>query len=134
MSKIIYFSGEDVAYLSLCDKKSMIGDEDYQDGVVLYRDEKGDVVGIEILNFSLLKENKIQLSDKDYADFTTTFRELHMLISLRDIMIDDPKQFNDTCEEWGIKVQLITEKFNSTPSIKIPISSKDSLRTAYIGC
>lgn len=134
MKELIYFSVEDVAYISFCDKKSMIGDEDFQDGVVLYRDTKNNIIGIEILNFSVFKENKIQLSESEFADFSTTFKELHMLISLKDIMENDPEQFNATCKEWGINVQLIGKNLNPPPPINIPISRKDSLRLAVAEC
>ena len=123
--KITYFFKEDVAYISLCDRKSSVGDEDFQDGVVLYRDSKGKATGIEILSFSNFKESKIILSASKSIDFTTTFRELHMLISLRDIMFDDPVQFESTRKEWGIRVQKISSKLNQSPSINVPISPKD---------
>jgi uncharacterized protein YuzE len=123
--KITYFFKEDVAYISLCELKSSIGDEDFQGGVVLYRDSKNKITGIEILKFSNFKESKIILSANESIDFTTTFRELHMLISLRDIMFDDPVQFESTCKEWGIRVQKISSKLNQSPSINVPISPKD---------
>ncbi len=132
--EITYFFKEDVTYISLCDEKSSIGDEEFQDGVVLYRGDNNKVSGVEILNFSGFKESKITLSVEQSLDFTTTFRELHMLISLRDIMFVDPEQFESTCKEWGIRVQKISSKLDESPSINIPLSSKDVHNLSLTNC
>jgi len=123
--ELTYFIKEDVAYISLGNHKSSVGDEDFQDGVVLYRGSKNKITGIEILKFSNFKKSKIIISADESIDFTTTFRELHMLISLRDIMFDDPEQFESTCKAWGLRVQKISSKLNQSPSINVPISRKD---------
>jgi uncharacterized protein YuzE len=133
MKDIIYFFKEDVAYISLCDEKSMIGDEDFQEGVVLYKNNSNDIIGIEILNFTTFQENKIQLAENKFLDFTKTFKELHILISFRDI-IDDPEQFLATCKEWGINVEVINNKLHSSTSINMSIPHKDISQLATTNC
>lgn len=100
--KFKYFFEEDVLYISLSNKKSAIGDEDYQENVVLYRsDDAKEIIGIEILNFTHFKENKIKIKPKDCIDFSFQFQKIKMFISLRDIMYNDPQQFEETLREWG---------------------------------
>jgi uncharacterized protein YuzE len=99
---IKYFSEEDVLYIPLSDKKSLIGDEDFQDNVILYKIDN-EVVGIEIQNFSEFKETTLRISNKKVLDLTEPFKAIKMVISLFDIIEDDPKQFKDTLEAWGFK-------------------------------
>jgi len=137
VSRIIsYFVKEDVLYIPLSDTKSSIGDEDYQAGVVLYRDENDPrkVLAIEISNFSSFRENKITISQNTCADFTTEFRELHMLISLRDIMFNDSEQFYETCKEWGISVKILNNKLNESNEINISLTSKNASAMMIAGC
>lgn len=97
-----YFFNEDVLYISLSDQKSSIGDEDYQENVVLYRYKKK-VVGIEINNFTDFKETLIKISSSQTLNFAESFKRIKMVISLRDIIIDDPEQFEETMKIWGFK-------------------------------
>ncbi len=100
-----YFFNEDVLFIPLCDDKSPVGDEDFQENVVLYKDtnDTQKVVSIEILNFSNFKEDKIKIGSDKTFDFTNLFKPVRMFLSLRDIMFDDPEQFEETLKIWGFK-------------------------------
>jgi len=101
---ITYFSNEDVLFIPVSDEKSPIGDEEYQDDVVLFRNTNDEITGIEIQKFSLFKENKIKIGKHHHIDFKDTFTKVRMLMSCRDIMFSDPKQFEQTMKEWGIEI------------------------------
>ena len=111
MTGLLFFNYSittDNLYIQLSDKKSSVGHDDFQDNVILYRDESKKIVGIEILNFNNLKESLIKLGKNERIDFSEPFQKIRMLISLRDIMFADPEQFEDTLKQWGI--QIIKEK------------------------
>lgn len=123
---IKYFLEEDVLFIPLNNKKSPIGDEDYQDNVVLYKDIKNpsEINSIEILNFSNFEGNIIQI-DKDKAiDFSEQFRPVRMFISLKDIMYNDPTQFEETLKIWGFKkVKEETPSKSFSVPTRIPIGA-----------
>jgi uncharacterized protein YuzE len=121
-----YFFEEDVLYIPLGNDKSPIGDEDFQNSVVLYKlDEK--VVGIEIQKFSKFKEDQIIIGQSDVLDLTIPFKRLRMVISLRDIIRTDPEQFQETMKIWGF------EKLNDIPKLssKYDISFKGKEITEF---
>jgi len=127
--KITYFLSEDTASISFCDEKSMVGDEEFQEGVILYR--KADkIVGIEILSFTSFKEDHIFVAEKTFMDFSDTFKQLRMLISLRDIVDTDPQQFEETCREWGIQVNKINDK-KISPFVNVSVSKKEMLSLSH---
>ena len=137
MSKDLqYFVKENVLFISLCEEKSSMGDEDYQEGVVLYKDEKEHrkIVAIEVLNFTDFKENVIRVSDEQSIDFTSAFRQLRMLISLRDIMFEDQQQFLSICKEWGINVEIMNNKLHNSSEISVPLSADNVGSLSYTGC
>ena len=117
-----YFSPEDVLYIQLGNKKSSIGDEEFQEDVVLFRnpDNAKQVTGIEIQQFNEFKENYIQIDKKIRIDFAEPLKKIRMLISLRDIMFTDPKQFEETLEQWGIKIIKKTQDAPTSISIQSP--------------
>lgn len=114
-----YFSPEDVLYIQLGSKKASIGDEEFQEDVILFRNPEStkQVLGIEIQQFTEFKDNYLQINKNERIDFSEPLKKIRMLISLRDIMFDDPKQFEETLEQWGIKI--IKKKSEAPKSISI---------------
>ncbi len=125
-TEIEYFSQEDVAYIHLSAKKSLVGNEEFQDDVILYRIED-ELVGIEIQNFYRSKTDTIKISDTKSLDFTKQFQIMRMLISLRDIIHNDPDQFKETLAEWGINIieKTALKKFENTRKMDIMVPSPE---------
>jgi len=100
-----YFSPSDILYIQFVNKKQSIGDEEFQDGVILFRDSNSkEVIGVEIINFrKSFKDNFIQITKTEAKDFYKEFRFLRAIMSLQDIMISDPEEFEKTMEIWGYK-------------------------------
>jgi uncharacterized protein YuzE len=122
MKKMKYFFDEDILYIPLSKEKSLIGDEDYQDNVVLYKHNKK-VVGIEIHGFSSFQETLIKISSSETLNLAEPFKRIKMVISLRDIIIEDPQQFEENMKMWGFrKVESISK---SIPEIGLSISEKE---------
>lgn len=97
-----YFVPTDTLYIELSKNRSNVGDIEYQDNVILFRDEKTEnITGIEILNFNSFKENVIKVSDTEVKELTEPFRFVRMFISLQDIRGTD--EFDKTLEAWGYK-------------------------------
>ncbi|MFC2084933.1 DUF2283 domain-containing protein [Bacteroidota bacterium] len=80
--KFKYYPLEDVLFIKLSKEKSYTGDEEYQTGVVLFRDTQNpeSVVTIEILNFSSFKENKIFIAKDKSLDFSRNFEGIRKKI------------------------------------------------------
>jgi hypothetical protein len=127
--KITYFLNEDTASISFCDEKSMTGDEEFQEGVILYR-KAGKIVRIEILGFTSFKEDHIFVDENTFMDFSDTFKQLRMLISLRDIVDTDPQQFGETCRAWGLQVNKIDDN-KIPPFVNVAISEKEMLSLSH---
>ncbi len=119
-----YFSEEDVLYIEISKEKG-IGDEEYQEDLILYRNKQNKVVSIEIQHFSEFKESKIKISEKKEIDLFKSLEKIRMLISLRDIMLSDPKQFEETLRAWGF--QVIKEKEESPKNILIRETYSEAL-------
>jgi len=122
MKKMKYFFDEDVLYITLGKEKSLIGDEDYQENVVLYRYNRK-VVGVEIHNFTTFNETLIKISSTETLNLAEPFKRIKMVISLRDIIIDDPQQFEETMKMWGFKKVEKGSKF--IPEIGFSIAGKE---------
>jgi hypothetical protein len=73
-----------------------------KNSVVLYKLDKN-VVEIEIHNFSKFKEDHVIIAPNDVIDLSTQFRRIKMVISLLDIILTDPEQFEETMKAWGFK-------------------------------
>lgn len=101
-----YFFPSDNLYIELSNKKSPLGDEEFQDDVILHRDPKSnEIVGIEILHFKDFTKlnNYVQISKNKVIDMSTHFRFLRAFISLQDIMFIDPDEFEKIMIGWGYK-------------------------------
>lgn len=120
--KITYFSNEDVLFIPLKDKTSSVGDEDYQEGVVLFRDKKNEVVAIEIQHFSTFKKNKISICDDCTLDLKDVFLKVRMLISCRDIYETDPLQLEETLKEWGMNIKKDKKEKDLTKNIHFEVN------------
>lgn len=100
-----YFSPSDILYIQFVNKKQSIGDEEFQDEVILFRDPNSkEVIGVEIINFTKsFKDNFIQITKTEAKDFHKEFRFLRAIISLQNIILSDPEEFEKTMEIWGYK-------------------------------
>jgi len=93
-----YFSPSDILYIQFVNKKQSIGDEEFQDEVILFRDPNSkEVISVEIINFiKSFKDNFIQITKTEAKDFYKEFRFLRAIISLQDIILSDPEEFEKT--------------------------------------
>lgn len=67
--KMKYCEPIDNLYIAFSDKRSMVGSEEFQSGVVLYRDSGSkELIGIEIMNFTEFNENPIRISSDEALD------------------------------------------------------------------
>lgn len=120
-----YFSLEDVLFINISKEKSVIGDQEFQEDVILYRGTDKKVIGIEVQKFTEFKESKIQINQNRTVDMSVPFNKIRMLISLRDIMFSDPIQFEETLKEWGI--DILKERLTPPKDISIKEPCPDCL-------
>lgn len=89
-----YYDDSDTLFIALSDKRSLTGDQEYQNGIVLFRDEKShEVIGIEIIDFSSLNENKIQISKSEALDMSKPFSIIKTAINFKKIANQYPTVF-----------------------------------------
>lgn len=70
--------------------------------MVIFRDQgTNEITGIEILNFSYYKEDFVQITKKKALRFTTPFKIIRMIKSLKDIW--GTEEYEDTLKEWGFR-------------------------------
>ena len=134
MKQITYYFKQDIVYISLSADESTIGDEDFQDGVILLRDQESNIVGIEIIDFTSFKEDKIRASEEECWDLSKVFLEIRMLISLRDIMFSyyekEKREFEDTCKAWGIQTPTVSTASERSPYFSFQIEDIPLLHAA----
>lgn len=126
-----YFFPTDNLYIQIGRKKSACGDDEFQDDIVLFRDIKtSELVGIDIMHFSKSKTSKIKTSEGSGIDFTIPFRLIKALVSLEDIRLSDPDEFEKVLAIWGYKIRrkcvpAIDFKFKKETTPQISISNAD---------
>lgn len=118
MNNIIfkYYYEEDNLYIQFSRKKSPIGDEEFQDGVILFRDNKGILVGIEIYNYSDFTETKIKIDSSKYVDFKEPFGLIKQFITVAELRESYPQLWKEFLENSGF--EKVKEKDKTSP-IKI---------------
>lgn len=108
-----YFFPTDILYIELSDRKSPVGDQDFQDNVILYKALKSKkVLSVEILHFKDFKKNHIQISQNKAIDFSGPFRFLRAFLSLQGIIITEPEEFKRIMSIWGYKIKKLENEID----------------------
>ena len=127
-----YLVSSDILYIKLSRKKSSIGDEEFEDDVIIFREPKTKkILGIEILNFLKFSNNYIQISKKEGIDFTKPFNIVRAFALLQENFIENPTEFDKTIKEifenWGYKLNKLKSPAQYPNKFDIPF--KEELKT-----
>jgi len=104
-----YFPPTDNLYIQFGNKKSAVGDDDFQDDIMLFRDSKtGRIFGIEIMEFSKFEGNYIQISENEVMDFSIPFTFIRKMIiyfkeltNLQNKIFPEPKEVEEFMKICG---------------------------------
>ena len=121
-----YFFPTDNLYIQIGKKKSLCGDDEFQDDIVLFRDrDTSELVGINIMHFTKSKIDRIQTTKNGGIDFSFPFRLIKVLVSLEDIRETEPEEFERNLKIFGYDIRKSTDsvdfkfKEKSTPDFEL---------------
>lgn len=102
LSSVHYLVPADNLFIALSSKRTPVGSEEFQDGVVLYRDEKSSkVIGVEIMYFKMFKDDFIQIAEDEFLDMTQLFKIIRTIISIAEISSIDRNTYESLMRKMG---------------------------------